>query len=159
MGPNDRFFQVVENHLLANLPVGIRPFHHPQYFDNYLRIRYPNLPYSMYEMHFAKRSKHHAKHFGTGHLDLIAFYFGEGVNLSTRLAWLEALEPMEETISKQIGMPIVVGEWGDNWAWIAVCLQISSSNRNAQRYTNIFAKFIEATYGPIQQAFAGIGYY
>jgi hypothetical protein len=152
MGDNDRIFKVVEDYLHHNLPVGLQHFDPPQYSSNYLRIRYVDLPYSMYELHFAERSKHHAKHFGTGHLDLIAFYFGEGVGRNPRLVWLEEILPMKEVISEQLDMPVVIDEWGDNWVWIAACLQKHPGYRNAGSYASTFAKFLEETYQPVKKA-------
>jgi hypothetical protein len=54
-------------------------------------------------------------------------------------------------------MPIKIGRWGNNWEWIAVCLQKAPAARDVVRYGDTFTRFIEATYHPIKRAFQVIG--
>jgi hypothetical protein len=57
MTQTDIFFQQIESHLRRNLPAGLRHFNIPEMDRNFLRLRYPEFKYSMYELHFAKRSR------------------------------------------------------------------------------------------------------
>jgi hypothetical protein len=154
MGENDIFFQQIESHLRSGLPVGLRHFNISDKDRNFLRLKYPEFKYSMYELHFAKRSRNHAAHFGTGHLDVAAFYFGNGATLEMRHEWSAEIKSEIGRIQDPMGsMPVKFGRWGEKWEWIAVCLQEAPVYRDAVSYGESFTRFIEASYHPIKRAF------
>jgi hypothetical protein len=145
-----QFFNEVEFILHNSLSKDLNNFNY-SHNSNWMRIRYSEFKNSMYELQFAKSSKHHAAYFGTGYIDLIAFYYGNA-DINKRFAWVNSMQPIKETISEKLGMPIVIGRWSDNWAWMAVCLQKEPGERDVNLYAKTFSKFIEETYYPIKRA-------
>jgi hypothetical protein len=70
-------------------------------------------------------------------------------------AWLEALMPHVERIQKHLGRRIIIGPWGENWVWIAQCLD--EEPLTPEHISLLFAWFIQATYQPISLAFQSLG--
>lgn len=159
MGKYNEIFQEVEAHLRANLPANLKNFKLAGGYDfNWMRVRYKEFLNSMYELQFYERSKTHKEFFGTAHLDIMAFYFGKNVRIKYRYSWLDQIDLVRDTISERLGMPVVTGEWNENWVWIAVCLQKEPVDRDVLLYAQNFTRFIEETYTPIKNTFKAIGY-
>jgi len=155
MEERKRIFNFVQDYLADNLPVDLRYFKKSGDHSNLLRLRYVDLPRCMYELHFAERSYSHAEYFDTGHLDLLALYFGKYLKLNTRLVWIAEMESQKETISRDLDMEIKIGFWGpkpNRWTWVATCLQKEPKHRDERHYAATFAKFIEATHKPVKRA-------
>jgi hypothetical protein len=84
----DDFFHRITGYLSSTLPAGLQHFntrHNPG--NNWVVLRYSEFKYSQYEIHLAKSSSHHKAYFGEGKVDLVAFYYGGLVLVSTD-GWL-----------------------------------------------------------------------
>jgi len=158
MGFYPEIFQELEAKLHDSIPSNLMHFKVAgDYESNWLRLRYEEFKNSMYELHFAQSSKKHANYFGTGYLDIVAFYYRKPASVNNRKAWLDAITPMSEYISEQLDMQFVLGTWSNNSVWLAACLQKEPVERDIEIYTKKVTKFIEVTYPHIRKAFQAIG--
>lgn len=86
-------------------------------------------------------------------MEILAFYFGIGVDYSTRLAWLDSMLPFERKIGTQLWKNVVLGEWGANWVWLAIAMDwYVEGVRDAKSYSIYTARFFQVTYTPIYKA-------
>jgi len=117
----DDFFHRITGYLPSTLPAGLQHFkirHKPR--DNWMVLTFREFSHSQYELHLAKRSRHHQAYFGEVKVNLVAFYYGgTGVSIDQRVSWLNTVKPYVELIGQQLGNPVVCGEWSENWMWIA----------------------------------------
>ncbi len=157
----DDFFHRITGYLPSTLPAGLQHFnirHNPG--ANWIVLRFSEFKYSQYELHLSKSSSHHKAYFGDGKVDLIAFYYGgSGASNDQRMAWLNTVNPYVELISRQLGTPVVCGEWSENWAWLAMKLTgYDDIRKMAMSYSISLAHFIQATYIPIFKVFSTLGF-
>jgi hypothetical protein len=110
---------------------------------NYVQLFHPEFPRSHYELRLATR------------FDEVAFHL-EG-DRDDNLARLAMLAPHQKEFTAALGHSVVAERWGDNWARLAINLPSASwTESQAQKYASLLARFVEATYPVIRQAFAAV---
>ncbi len=121
---------------------------------NWVVFRYPDLHNCHYELHLAKRSKNHAQYFGNSTVDIIAVYYKGGPN--TRAEWLKAMQVHVPSFNTKLAEPVVLGEWGKDWVWLALNLRkYENFGYDPDVFSSAIALFIQITFGPIHQVFLG----
>jgi hypothetical protein len=138
----DEFLAQVAEHLSPNLPAQTN--HGEIKFvagRNCLQVAYAEFPRSHYELRL-----------GRG-FDEVAFHL-EG-DRDDNLARLAMLVPHQKELVAALGHSVVAERWGQNWARLAIDLPSTPwTDSQAQKYAALLARFVEATYPFVQEAFA-----
>jgi len=147
----DGFFREISRLVKEKLPVEMKDFADAtEPGKNWMRLRYPGrLPYLMYELQFAKKqSKQHVPHFGSEDKVVLTLYYGKPDLLD---AWLQAMKPYKPQIEDQLGEEVVLGFWGENDGWVILGkkLDFQELGVEPEGYANEIAKFIQATFQPV----------
>jgi hypothetical protein len=140
----DEFFAQISDLLTGHLPAGASHGEIRHYANhNWLIVVYREFPTSHYELRLARG------------FDEVAFHL-EGQR-DDNLARLAVLEPHQDRLTAALGHPVVAERWGQNWARLAIDLPTASwTDKQAEEYATLLARFIEATYSLLQEVFAAI---
>ena len=110
---------------------------------NWLWVDYAEFPRSHYELRLARG------------FDEVAFHL-EGKR-ELNLARLAHLEPHIEKLSASLSYPVIAERWGSNWARVAIDLPTAPwSDQQAEEYAGLLARFIDATFPLLQEAFVAV---
>ena len=140
----DEFLAQIAELLTPQLPTSANHGKiHPFPGRNWLWIVYGEFPRSHYELRLARG------------FDEVAFHLEGKRDLN--LARLAHLEPHSEKLSTFVGHPVIAERWGSNWARVAIDSPPAPwTDKQAEEYASLLARFIDATFPLLQEAFAAV---